>query len=64
MAVRSGYERIVRMLTYREAALATKAELDQAETASHLAEESRCAMMLRTLQTEFSCMLLHTHEYR
>jgi hypothetical protein len=34
------------MLTYREAVPAMKAELDQAETASRLVEESRCAMFL------------------
>jgi len=43
MAVRSGYERIRRMLTYREAVPAMKAELCQAETASHRREESRCS---------------------
>ncbi len=64
MAVRSGYERTVRMLTYREAAPAMQAELDQAETASHLVEESRCAMILSAMQIELSHFLLHIHDYR
>ena len=40
------------MLTYREAAPAMKAEPDQSETASHLGEESRCAMTV-----ELQCKL-------
>ncbi len=38
---RSEYKR---MLTYKETGPVMKAELDQAETASHLVEDSRCAM--------------------
>jgi len=45
------------MLTYREAAAAVQAELDQAETASHLAEESRCAMILGALQIAVHCVI-------
>ena len=52
------------MLTYREAAPAMQAELDQAETASHLVEESRCAMILSAMQIELSHFLLHIHDYR
>ena len=63
MAVRLGYERIGRTQTYREAAPAMKAELDQAETASHLGEESRCAMILSALQIELRHLLLHIHDY-
>ena len=49
------------MLTYREAAPAMKSELDQAETASRLGEESRCAMILSPLQIELDHLLLHIH---
>lgn len=51
------------MLTCREVALAMKAELDQAETASHLVEESRCVMILSALQIELRHLLLHIHDY-
>ena len=38
------------MLTYREGAPATQAELDQAGTASQLVKDSRCVMILSALQ--------------